>query len=509
LRSISQQNFDRYYTFNTWTNGTQVLEIPGEGFFVVGYNDSLSFDINGQPLLDYYQGIIVKLDYNGDTIKTFQLGNKDTIYTYLYGSNSDDSFRTAVLSDDGNILVGGETQSYNATNYYDYDLWLLKFDPDLNLIFNKQFSLPDSQIVVGFAQGRKNRFGGLVLPGNQQNFSGSIYQFNLSSFDSLGNLIFHQAILPLFNGSLFGVTETSDRGYICVGQKCNFCFLSDLSPIVIKTDSLGNVDWYQILPYSGDINTAYDVVNTQDGNYVYTWGNVVLAPGAQHKVWKMHFTKIDLSGNEIWTKEYGYSFDYLQRIKELPNGNLMLTGWFRDTLAFSKQAMLTVCTNNGDTLWSRKFSGDPVGNIKCMDGGFTSDGGFILTGETYCCNFTPNLGWTSSLWVLKTDSLGLITSVINLPKPELNLTSLSAPYPNPTSNKCTITTLIPPGDNYMSGSDYYILVFDLLGRQLEKIKITYGLIQTILDFSMYENGEYVIALSINGFNAGTKKVIKE
>jgi hypothetical protein len=41
--------FDRYYTFSTWTRGNQVIEIPGEGFYVIGINDSLSYDTNWQP----------------------------------------------------------------------------------------------------------------------------------------------------------------------------------------------------------------------------------------------------------------------------------------------------------------------------------------------------------------------------------------------------------------------------------------------------------------------------
>ena len=111
--------------------------------------------------------------------------------------------------------------------------------------------------------------------------------------------------------------------------------------------------------------------------------------------------------------------------------------------------------------------------------------------------------------MLKTDSLGLITSVINLPKPNLLLGSLSAAYPNPTTDKCTITTLIPPSENYLSGSDNYLLVFDLEGRQLEKIKIDSGLNHTLLNLSLNKSGEYVIALSVDGFNAGTKKIIKQ
>ena len=60
--SQAQQVFDKHYTFNNWTVGYQVLEIPGQGYFIAGLNDSLSFDSNNQPVADFVEGIIVKLE---------------------------------------------------------------------------------------------------------------------------------------------------------------------------------------------------------------------------------------------------------------------------------------------------------------------------------------------------------------------------------------------------------------------------------------------------------------
>ncbi len=512
LICFSQQTFDKHYTFTTWTIGNQVLEIPGQGYIVVGVNDSLAFDSLGIPTYDYWSGLILKLDYNGDTIKSFEIGNKDTLFQTLYGKNSDDFFRTAILTDDGNILVGGETQSYNANFLYDYDLWLLKFNLNLDLLSLRTFGIPDSAIGMSTASGNKLHNGGIVLPGFQNYLGFSNSQFHISAFDSSGTLVFHQRILPLLNGQLLGAVETIDSGYMTTGLLYNNIFSSDLSPIVIKTDSVGNVEWYHVLPYSGDMHGAHDITRTNDGNCVYTWANVVYSSGAVNKVWDFHATKIDILGNEIWTKEYGYTFDYYQRIKETPNGNLMMVGWFTDTIGFGKQAYLMLCDANGDSLWTRKISGEPGTSPAsmpiCYDGTFTSDGGYILTGQTFCCNFTPNFGWTSSLWILKTDSLGLITSVINLPKPDLQHASLSNPYPNPTRDKCTITTLIPPtNENTQGEKGAFLILFDLQGRQLQKVEVDVGLNQTIIDLSTYVSGEYVVALSIDGFNAGTKKII--
>ena len=505
--SQAQQVFDKHYTFNNWTVGMQVLEIPGQGYFIAGLNDSLAFDSNNQPVADFIEGIIVKLDYNGDTIKTFRIGNSDTTFYQQYGVNSSDFFRSIMIADDGNIIVAGETQSYNADNIYDVDLWILKFNTNLDTLWTKLYSIPDSQLAINAGQGAKIHDGGIVLPGSQNYLGNPNSQFRIAAFDSAGNLKFNSQVLKQYHGAFYGAVETSDHGFIGSGTLYNSIANEDYSPIVIKMDSVGNSQWYSILPFSGDLHFANNITRTLDGNYIFNWANVVHQPGAAHKVWMLHATKIDELGNQIWTKEYGYTFDYYERIKELPNGNFMIAGFFNDTLGTGRQAFLMLCDSNGDSLWTRKFSGAPgtsPGSVPdCWDGTYTSDGGYILTGTTYCCNFTPQLGWTSSLWVLKTDSLGLITSVINLPKPSLNLALLSSAFPNPTNNFTTISSIIPPNTK-----NAFLILFDANGRQLEQVKTVEGFNQTIFDLSKYTTGEYVIALSIDGFNAGTKKIIK-
>jgi hypothetical protein len=279
---------------------------------------------------------------------------------------------------------------------------------------------------------------------------------------------------------------------------------SDLSPVIIRTDSTGNIIWNYALPFQGDMHYANDIIQTQNGNYIYSWCNVVQLPGTGSKVWLEHATEIDINGNEIWTKDYGYTFDELRRIKLLPNGNFMMSGWHSDTISFNRQAILIICDTSGSVLWSRTFSGSPSAYIICMDGNFTSDGGFILTGETTCCNYDPHLGQTTSLWVLKTDSLGLFTSVINLPHPELRLSSLGDPYPNPVGENVSISSIIPPATE-----SAYLLFFDTFGRQLKQIKLSAGLNNSLVTVSGLPKGEYTIALSIDGFNAGTKKIIKQ
>ncbi len=505
------QYFNRHYTFGNWTRANKALEIPGQGYYLISVNITLSFDSFGATTNTFAEGMVVKLDYNGDTLVTTRIGNEDTLYQHLFGSNSDDFFRGGVVTDDGNILVTGETQSYNAENYYDYDLWLLKYNTNLDTLWTKLISIPDTQIAVVNSIASKTTEGGFSIVGIQGAFNGSGKYGYLAVFDSSGTLKFRTTPYKQYNGYFMGSVQTPDKGFIITGARFAPS-VNNQAPLILKTDSLGALQWQYSLPYSLNYNLAINVIRTQDGNYVYTWIRVVQNPGATYKVWRYHFTKIDVNGTELWSKSHIYSFNGHQRLYEMPNGKLMFAGDYTDTLGTGRAGFIMVCDANGDSLWVRQYRslpGSAPGNlVTCMDGIPTSDGGYLLTGETSCCNFTPNVGWTTSLWALKTDSLGLITSAYNMPQPLQSKSALHLPFPNPASGFCTITSLVPPNSHAGFGeAGAYLLLFDMQGRQLQKLAVSPGLNHTTIDISKYASGTYLIVLAINGHRAGSQKLV--
>ena len=479
ISTNAQNGFENHYTFNTFSNGEGVLEIPGSGYYIIGWNDSVVVDNNGASI-SYVEGLIVRINYYGDTIKTYHAGWGDTLYHLLYGYDSNDIFRSGIITDDTNLLITGYTQSYNPQNYYDNDLWILKLDRNLDTIMTSTFSIPDSALATWNTVALKNNQDGIVIGGYQSDFPNGIKQSQITAFDSNGNLKFHQRLLPNSLSWLQGVAQTTDGGYIAVGAYVNI-FPNDCSPLVIKVDSQGNYNWHYLLPFSGDYHFAESITKTQDGNFVFTWANAVQNAGAVHKVYLYHATKIDQSGNQIWTKDYTYSNDPAFRVKELPNKNLIMGGLFVDTLgtANCRQALLILCDSLGDTLWTRTFYEfpNPISPL-ISDFNYTSDGGFILTGNTPCCNFSQNFGWTPSVWVLKVDSLGLITAVNNLPNSDVPSNSLGVVYPNPTSNSCVVSTIISP-----EIENALLVLYDMNTKQLQEIKIGNGFNQTKIDLS--------------------------
>ncbi|MBP7270456.1 MAG: hypothetical protein KBB38_09160, partial [Bacteroidia bacterium] len=134
LSAIAQRTFERHWTFNNWSAGERVLEVPGSGYYTIGWNDSLSFDSLGQPQIDYFEGLVTHFDYDGNAIKAFRYGNDDTLFNRLFGGNSDDSFITGVVDSNNRLFLAGWTQSYGVQSFYDYDFWLVKLDTNFNII---------------------------------------------------------------------------------------------------------------------------------------------------------------------------------------------------------------------------------------------------------------------------------------------------------------------------------------------------------------------------------------
>jgi hypothetical protein len=106
-------------------------------------------------------------------------------------------------------------------------------------------------------------------------------------------------------------------------------------------------------------------------------------------------------------------------------------------------------------------------------------------------------------WVLKTDSLGLVTSLNEVEENLLSKVEFKNPYPNPVQNELTIETFIP-----LAFKQSQLYLFDMQSRELQTIQLNKGLNKTKIDLSQYASGNYLIALSVNGLAAGAKRIIK-
>lgn len=265
--------------------------------------------------------------------------------------------------------------------------------------------------------------GGFIITGYSRSFTPGICLIKTDiNGDTLWTRIFETP--PLCRGGS-SVQQTSDRGYIVVGENVRPFYLTDI--YLIKTDSLGDTLWTRLI---GGRNHDFSpcVVESSDSCYVFIWNTVspnniklskydaegnfqwmkgydvgsgsslqqIIDGGyiisGEH--WgNLFLVKTDSLGDSLWTKVYGGGFKGGRSIQQTSDGGYIVTG-DKDNDVF-----LMKTDSNGDSLWTKTYGGDStdIGRSVCQ----TSDGGYIIAG------FTNSFGAGSGdVYIIRTDNTG-------------------------------------------------------------------------------------------------------
>ena len=189
------------------------------------------------------------------------------------------------------------------------------------------------------------------------------------------------------------ITKTSDLGYIIAGA-----LVTDrgYDVYVLKVDQSGDSLWaktYNLNKY----DEAYSIVETEDKGFLLT-GYCSKIVGLNHYNGSF-LLKINQYGDSLWT--------YCDQVANYSVGNsaietngayYMFTGYSADKDG-NESLFVIKTTTFGDTLWYRTFGGSDRESGNMIKN--TSDGGFIVIGET---NSYGNGDF--DYWLLKFDSNG-------------------------------------------------------------------------------------------------------
>ncbi|NIA10540.1 MAG: hypothetical protein GWP10_12620, partial [Nitrospiraceae bacterium] len=193
------------------------------------------------------------------------------------------------------------------------------------------------------------------------------------------------------------IQQTSDEGYIVAGGTYSFGAGSK-DTLIIKLDKTGNVAWARTYGGSKD-ETIYFVQQTSDRGYIFT--GYTSSFGAGNK--DILVVKLDSSGNIQWAKTYGgkQEDNGWYRIRQTDDGGYILSSYTYSFGAGYDDILIIKLDSSGNIQWAKTYGGKSGDNIWSIIS--TSDGGYILGGESY---FDIG-GW--NLLVVKLDSVGNIT----------------------------------------------------------------------------------------------------
>jgi hypothetical protein len=316
--------------------------------------------------------------------------NMDEQITFFktYGDTAENHFDQgyAILqTEDGGYIVAGEYSRHyvGAPMHYYGDVYILKTDEHGETIWTKIYG--DPNIWEGAYSMDKSSGGGYIISAFR--FDSQSYKLWIIKINSQGDSIWSK-IYPVREGNC--IKQTTDGGYVITGG------FNDI--YLLKIDNQGNTVWTKLYDHDSEREEGNYVQQNSDGGYIIC--GITEFPDARGlDIW---IIKTDSKGDTLWTKAYGGDYiDEPHSIIETEDGGYFIAGAYTEEgeLGFEAHIWLLRTDSKGDTILTKK-----INNGSWEDLGYsmkkTSDGGFIIAGETVYNNFD------SDIYLIKLDEEG-------------------------------------------------------------------------------------------------------
>lgn len=194
----------------------------------------------------------------------------------------------------------------------------------------------------------------------------------------------------------YGISQTSDGGYVITGRTINNSAMEDYSMFLLKADNNGNKTWSKLINSFSPTSwtglgsaEGYDVTQLSDGNYVAAGETVGYRTAEEQEVLEGQgdgfVMKFDDKGFNIWARTVSQqSIDVAYKLEPTLDGGFSMSGSTGilvgkpDVADIGHTLFLGNFDTNGNTNWLKKIesSENMTKSVKQ-----TSDGGYILIGD--------------------------------------------------------------------------------------------------------------------------------
>lgn len=474
-----------------WDDAVSIAIDANDNIYVTGGFYSPSIIFGNDTLMNTSSGtydvFIVKYSATGDI-----LWAKST------GGNSEDIAHSIAIDNNGNVLVTGWFASYTIifgsttlTNVYTdntiyaYDMFLVKYDTNGNVLWAKsaggtKWDCPYSvaadangnSYVAGYFYGPSLTFNSLTITNSDS--TGSYYDIFLAKYDVNGNILWAKSA-----GGTYWHDEASS---VAVDANGNVCVTGNfISPTIIfgsdtltnpgsigftsdmfltKYDTNGNVLWAKSAGgtnYEGAASVATDatgniLVAGSFASLTITFGSTTLNNtnnNSNANIYDVFLAKYDTIGNVIWAKSVGDStHDNANSVVTDANGNIILTGNFESpSITFGS----TVLTNAGST------------------------------------------GYTTDMFIAKLDG----PTIVN----ELSNRVVFSLYPNPNDGNMQLDY------NLESEQNGKLIIYDIIGQKIKNYSLLNDRNTLKISDAALKNGIYFYEILINDEIINSDKLI--
>jgi hypothetical protein len=271
----------------------------------------------------------------------------------------------------------------------DFHAYLLKTDGSGNLLWSKIYYEGRELTSV-----KQTIDGGYVTAGYTLSVGAGTQDFYLLKTDESGNPLWSKTYGGAGKENAYSVEQNRDGSYIILGATETFGVGgSDL--YLIKTDVSGNIEWSKT--YGGAVYDEGNCVNqTSDGGYIIGGGSTSFGAGG----YDFYLLKTDGNGNLSWSKTFGGSgIDDAQSVHQTSDGGYIMTGETESFGAGNYDFYLVRTDGSGNLLWNKTYGG--TGIEQAYSGKQTGDGGYFMAGNTN--SYGAGAG---DFYLIKTDGNG-------------------------------------------------------------------------------------------------------
>ena len=326
--------------------------------------------------------LVLKIDAAGSVLWSKTLGNAFSCFYSL-----------AVTSDSGSVLAGYSHNTSGAT----IDIFCVKTNANGDTLWTRTIDMGSDEKAYSIKQTADH---GFILTGDQD-----MTKLFVVKLDSNGNFTWGKLYTA---GSLenmaTGIEQAPDSGYVLTGLYENYP-PPDIGMLLMKISGDGSVSWAKRQVAAGTNYAAfgYDIHVAPDG--ILSYSNIGDAG--------LTLIKTDHSGNFLWGKSYGTSWDSnlgpKQKLFPTHDGGYA----FAYGNLFSAGGMIKV-DSLGNLLLYKFLFFSAADIVESNDGGYLSVGNGPLIGvKERPAYLSPQIG------IIKTDSLGnadMCTETHNAPE---------------------------------------------------------------------------------------------
>ncbi|MBL0095584.1 MAG: T9SS C-terminal target domain-containing protein [Bacteroidetes bacterium] len=365
------------------------------GYILGGYSNSSISGDKTENSIGGYDCWIIKLMPQGS------IQWQNTI-----GGSSEEGLSSVHPTSDGGYIVCGTSDSNisgdkteNSLGGQDY--WIVKMDSAGSIQWQNTIGGDDTDVLRAIQQ---TSDGGFILGGySKSSNSGDktencwgVTDYWIVKTDSLGSIQWQNTIGGSLTDVLQSIIQTSDGGYILGGySESNISGNKTENSLgsgdcwIVKTDSLGNIQWQNTIGGNG-IDEVASICQTTDGGYILGCVSESNISGdkTENSLGSFDFwiVKTDVAGNIQWQNTIGSSVsDQFSVVQQTPDDGYILGGSSSSKISGDKtESSLFVdywiikTDPMGNILWQNVIGGSHVEMLKTIDQ--TADGCYVFGG---------------------------------------------------------------------------------------------------------------------------------